>query len=537
MYQTLKLPSVRLVVSALVLMLILAAPTLAQTPPIWGNLEPGTYPVGFSTIEQYDRSRTLLPTKDYFGEPVEGESARPIQACYWYPSAAGTDPVPMVYGEYAFPYPENADFFGLLGNLQNRELGTLFFFMGNNQGLVLNSMNTEFLAVRDAAPAEGSFPLIVYHHDSRSAFSQNAVLCEYLASHGFVVVATHALGTGDIAVSGSDEDFLSIVRDRELAAAMMRSVPDVNFDKIALLGFGNGASTALVHQMGNFTVDAVVTLQADFLASEAFERLASHAFYNPLRMQAPWLQLYADNPQQPNDLSVVDSLKYAKRYSTLMAAVSPMEFLSYSLMAALMAPDTARPFEVISSGYGTICEFVLNFFEATLNNNETSQAWLENGYDPAVATVTTFAAEKVSPTEGQFVAMIRSHGIEFAGEVCEEFNLTNPENPIMAANNFTGLGYQFLQRGQTDEALVVFEWGVTAFPTAANPWDSFGEACAAAGRTEQALSNYRKALELLPDDTSINDAFRETLAAGIPAAIEALEQRLAEEADTSSTGE
>ncbi len=536
MYQTMRLPSARLVVSLFVLASVLAAPVLAQTPPVWGNLEPGPYSVGFSTIEQYDLSRSLLPSKDYFGEPIEGEVGRPIQACYWYPSVAQTDATPMVYGEYAFPYPEDASFFGLLSNLQNRESGTLFFFMGNNQGLVLNSMNTEFLAVRDATAAEGSFPLIVYHHDGRSGIGQNTVLCEYLASHGFVVVATHALGTSDIAISDSDEDFLSVVRDREIAAAMMQAVPTVDFGRIGLLGFGNGGSTAMIHQMGNFSVGAVATLQADFLSTEGFTRLAGQTFYDPLKAQTPWLNLYADNPQMPNDLSAVDSLRYAKRYSAHLTSVSSMELLSYSLMGSLQAADTARPFETIADGYRTVCDFVLNFFDATLKSNETSQAWLDGGYDPADATVNTFAGDRVPPTEGQFTTMIRSHGIEHAQGVADEFNLINPDNPIMTANNFTGLGYQFLQRGQADIAMVVFEWGVTAFPTVANSWDSFGEACAAAGRTEQALSHYRKAQELLTIDETLTDAFRAGLEVSIPAAIERLEQHLTEEAGGGGTG-
>jgi tetratricopeptide (TPR) repeat protein len=533
---TQRLPSTRLVASLFVLVSILAVPTLAQTPPVWGNLEPGPFTVGFSTIEHYDYSRTLLPAKDYFGEPIEGVTARPIQACYWYPSAPATDPTPMVYGEYAFPYPENADFFDLLGTLQNQELGTLFFFMDNNQGLVLNSMNTEFYAVRDATQAEGSFPLIVYHHDARSGFGQNAVMCEYLASHGYVVVATHALGTSDIAVSESDEDILSAVRDREVAVALMREVPAVDFDKIGLLGVGNGGTAALIHQMSNFSVDAVATLQADFQTAEGFERLGSQTFYDPMKMQAPWLQLYADDPRFQNDLSALDSLEFSQRYSAHLTSVSFMELMSYRLMGVLQVPDTARSFETISNGYNTVCGFMLNFFDAKLKANETSQAWLDSDFDPAVATMTTLSANRVPPTEAQFASMIRSHGIEFAQEVCDEFDLTNPDHPIMTSNTFTGLGYQFLQRGQADIAMVIFEWGVTAFPTVANSWDSFGEACAAAGQTEQALSNYRKALELLPIDTTLTDAFRENLANGIPTTIEQLEAQLAEEARTIQTG-
>jgi tetratricopeptide (TPR) repeat protein len=106
--------------------------------------------------------------------------------------------------------------------------------------------------------------------------------------------------------------------------------------------------------------------------------------------------------------------------------------------------------------------------------------------------------------------------------------LTDPGGPILPAGTFTGLGYQFLQRGQIDQALVVFNWGVTAFPTQANAWDSYGEACAANSEFERALTYYRKAQELIPDDTSLTPAFRQILETNIPPIIEQLEQQLAD---------
>ena len=59
---------------------------LGQAPPLWGKIKPGPYAVGFRTIEKYDYSRTFQPAKDYFGNPVPGQTARPIQVCYWYPA-------------------------------------------------------------------------------------------------------------------------------------------------------------------------------------------------------------------------------------------------------------------------------------------------------------------------------------------------------------------------------------------------------------------------------------------------------------------
>ena len=149
---------------------------MADTPPLWGDLEPGPYGVGFETIEQYDYSRTFGTSEDYFGTPQPGETARPIQICIWYPASATETKTGMVYGEYSYPYPNDPGFIDLLSGMQQRDLGGLFFFLGNSQPLVQGSMDKQLMAVRDAARAEGSFPLVIYHPGRMASYNHNVVL-------------------------------------------------------------------------------------------------------------------------------------------------------------------------------------------------------------------------------------------------------------------------------------------------------------------------------------------------------------------------
>jgi len=531
MHQKTRFPWVGLAVISAILTLLFSANAPAQTPELWGNLLPGPFAVGFGTVEKYDYSRTFRPEKDYFGNRLEGEKARPIQLCYWYPAQTDDSRTRMLYGEYAFPYPNDASFFNLLSNLQNRELGVLFPFMGNNQALVQNSMDIELYGMRDAAPVEGSFPLVLYHGGRRGSYSQNVVMCEYLASHGFIVATTHTIGQANPNVGESGEDFQTVVRDKELALAMARDLPGVNAEKLGLLGFGYGGSTALIHQMRNSGVDAVVTLQADFLAADAFERLTSQTFYDPLSMQAPWFQLFTENPEMPVDLSLLDSLRFAERYDCRFTGLSAQDLTTYRLLAASLTPDSTTTFTATSRGYNTTCDHVLNFLKAYLYDDPAGWAWLESlleDPDPDFFTCTMIQAEEVPPTQLQFINIIREYGIERAKEVCEKYDLTNPENPIMPTGNFTQLGYQFLQRGNLDAALVMFQWGVTAHPGSANAWDSYGEACAANGQIELALTNYRTARRLLPADSTLPPGFRPILENSITTNIERLEQQLTE---------
>ncbi|MDQ1592175.1 MAG: hypothetical protein QOG71_2802 [Pyrinomonadaceae bacterium] len=69
-------------------------------------------------------------------------------------------------------------------------------------------------------------------------------------------------------------------------------------------------------------------------------------------------------------------------------------------------------------------------------------------------------------------------------------------------NELNTLGYQLLGAKKSKEAIEIFKLNVEAHPQAANPYDSLGEAYLAVGERELALVNYRKALELNPQNTA-----------------------------------
>lgn len=68
------------------------------------------------------------------------------------------------------------------------------------------------------------------------------------------------------------------------------------------------------------------------------------------------------------------------------------------------------------------------------------------------------------------------------------------------------LGYLYLRAGKIDIALNVFKMNIDAYPNAFNPYDSYGEALAKAGRKEEAVTMYQKALEINPGSTSAKAA-------------------------------
>jgi CubicO group peptidase (beta-lactamase class C family) len=63
------------------------------------------------------------------------------------------------------------------------------------------------------------------------------------------------------------------------------------------------------------------------------------------------------------------------------------------------------------------------------------------------------------------------------------------------------LGYQLLQARKLKEAVEIFKLNVEAYPQGFNTYDSLGEAYMISGNTELAIQNYKKSLELNPQNT------------------------------------
>ena len=64
------------------------------------------------------------------------------------------------------------------------------------------------------------------------------------------------------------------------------------------------------------------------------------------------------------------------------------------------------------------------------------------------------------------------------------------------------LGYQYLRSRKVGEAIAIFELNIEAFPASANAYDSLAEAYLENGDTERAIRNYRRSVELKPDNTN-----------------------------------
>lgn len=69
-------------------------------------------------------------------------------------------------------------------------------------------------------------------------------------------------------------------------------------------------------------------------------------------------------------------------------------------------------------------------------------------------------------------------------------------------NELNHLGYKLLEKEKIEDAIQIFKLLVSEFPNSANPYDSLGEAYYLNGNKDLAILNYKKSLELNPDNSN-----------------------------------
>jgi dienelactone hydrolase len=100
-------------------------------------------------------------------------------------------------------------------------------------------------------------------------------------------------------------------------------------------------------------------------------------------------------------------------------------------------------------------------------------------------------------------------GAEKAAQQLTAARQKDPNSKLFDEGLVNEIGYEHLQEGDTKGAIAILKLNVSAFPKSANVYDSLSDAYLADGQKDLARENAKKALELLPTDSSISDEYRQ----------------------------
>ncbi|HUV35597.1 MAG TPA: tetratricopeptide repeat protein [Patescibacteria group bacterium] len=98
------------------------------------------------------------------------------------------------------------------------------------------------------------------------------------------------------------------------------------------------------------------------------------------------------------------------------------------------------------------------------------------------------------------LVVVEKEGIEAAVARYRDLREHHVDGFDFSESELNRLGYRLLGRRQIKDAIEIFTLNVEMFPESANVYDSLGEGYLADGEFGLAVENYRKSLEINPDN-------------------------------------
>jgi hypothetical protein len=268
-------------------MLLGASPVLAQTSSFQFLPKPGSYPVGVKVVDQYDRTRTFPTAPAEAGKPSAKEGPRPLQTVIWYP-ASRSDATPMTVGDYVRLGDTEIHFDAPHPNENHWRSRLQGFF------------DVPLWAVRDAKAVKGRFPVVIYAPSDSSVSWENADLCEYLASHGYVVIASASMGVSTRDMTDDLDGINAQASDISFLVTYAGTLSDADVSKIAVLSWSWGGGSSLFAAARDSRIDALVSMDGSMRVYPGLMKSAGDV--HPERMTVPMLFFLGGYPNLLEDI-------------------------------------------------------------------------------------------------------------------------------------------------------------------------------------------------------------------------------------------
>lgn len=111
--------------------------------------------------------------------------------------------------------------------------------------------------------------------------------------------------------------------------------------------------------------------------------------------------------------------------------------------------------------------------------------------------------------DAKFLSILRNEGAEKAIEFYKKQKAKNVKTVLFTEHQINFLGYEYLRNNLTSEAISLFKLNVEEHPESFNVYDSLGDGFMKAKKYELAVINYKRSIELNPNNTHSKNKLNE----------------------------
>ncbi len=480
------------------------------------DLNFGNYSVGFKHYTISDSTRTYSRIYDYNNQKIP----RPIPTSIWFPSQQNIDGKKQLkILDYLEILKEEEEW----ENLPNEQILNWFYYANtpDNQDH-LKEKSTAYLGLE--FPDE-KFPVIVYAPSYEASSIENFALCEYLASHGYIVISSPSRGTDTRWFSDNNaKEMETQARDVELLIKKVSKFSTANSNKIAIIGFSFGGLSNVIAQTRNDKINAVVSL--DGTERYQYKLLEKSPFFEPNEIDVPYVHMaQKDIPEEVlnednidselnSRFQLYDSITNSNAYRLKFHNLTHSYFSTLGVLFEQRDQRQDKNDSEIMESYKWVSVYTLNFLDAYLKNDESALKFIENnpldnGIKKGILTKHTKKANGQNFTFEDFNELALKQDYYNLYDLYVE---TKKKNPMMEIpeGNLNKLGLQLVfNTNSSKQGINVFLLATKLYPNSANLFDSLAEAYLFMGKKEKAIKNFEKSLKLNSQNQNAIDGLKQ----------------------------
>lgn len=487
---------------------LLAAP--AARIPLSHGLVAGPHAVGFRVVHRFDTSRDFKRAFEPDGSATVGERARPMQIGFWYPCRKPASGEPMRYEEYL----RNAPFDLQPPGKSTRPVEDLLEWleMSPTHEAVKRTLAARTSAYWEAKPAKGRRPVVIYAASLEAPLFENSVLCEYLASHGFIVLGTPNFGARSREVVPPNfEDPDAQAWDIQYRIGFARELPQADAARVAVVGFSGGGLANFIAALRSDQISALVSLDGSivyyfdyFREKPYFSGIPNLELPVLFALQSESVLAKLPGSQAATRKKFLDEVPHMDAWWVEMRRLGHKNFSSlFNHLWKRKLTEGEPSDDVALEDYDVVCRYVQQFLRVHLMKEESAQGFLEatveeNGPKSEAVAVTRRPARPSPASTLGFARWVRETGF---GTVLQTYQAILEKDPkfSLGEGEINRWANQLLVRNRTHEALAAYQLSLHLYPTSNAARLGLGDTHRKLGDHARAQELYRKLVEESPD--------------------------------------
>lgn len=490
----------------LTVLTVCSAQCVSAQNQLTSGLESGEWAVGFKVFHEYDQRRSYFPKYDYFGKRTGFPMGRPLQIAVWYPAKDKHPGNEFSYGDYIRFTASEIDFANDSKSARQSMVDEIVDRVAPAFHPQINRLLNQHVCVKlNADQAIGDFPLVIYAPPMNTSWFDNSVLCEYLASKGYVVLATTAKGEYT-RMQGQGSRSIHVQAD-DIAYLAQFGRRFTNNEKIATIGFSRGGLANLIFAMKNKNVDATISLDGSIFSAGWLADIKASEYYEPAEFDSNLLMITKNlSAPQLNPATFYDQVQFCDKCLIRFDHGNHGYFSAHTLLLDLTIRDSIpeEQKKQFATFYVEMAEYVGSFLDHYVKEEQAFSEHQDKRFKHSFDFKTS-TQKAIDPASIAF--WINHRGIDYVNKIVAAIETTDSDfTKKLNWRDLNPIADQLANDGKHAEAVKVLLLSDKAFPDWYITNKQIADCYLQLDQQQNGIEHLRIALADNPRDSQVRDS-------------------------------